>query len=78
VWSVRRGFSLLFTELTYSVWRKQHTFDIKSHRALGAHFGPLHKHATYAVPRRGDLDDVVGEYLCYLVGFQLIVSGLLG
>jgi len=45
------------------VWRKQHTFDIESHRALGAHFGPLHKHATYAVPRRGDLDDVVGEYL---------------
>jgi len=44
------------------VFRKQHTFDIDAHRALGAHFGPLHKHATYAVPRRGDLDDVVGEY----------------
>jgi alpha-ketoglutarate-dependent taurine dioxygenase len=44
-----------------AVFRKQHTFDIEAHRALGAHFGPLHKHATYAVPRRGDLDDVVGE-----------------
>lgn len=42
------------------VFRKQHTFDIDAHRSLGAHFGPLHKHATYAVPRRGDLDDVVG------------------
>jgi sulfonate dioxygenase len=62
VWFVRREFHLLFTELTYLVWRKQHTFDIESHRALGAHFGPLHKHATYAVPRRGDLDDVVGEF----------------
>jgi len=44
-----------------AVFRKQHSFDIEAHRALGAHFGPLHKHATYAVPRRGDLDDVVGE-----------------
>lgn len=43
------------------VFRKQHTFDIDSHRKLGQHFGPLHKHATYAVPKRGDLDDVVGE-----------------
>ena len=44
-----------------AVFRKQQTFDIEAHRALGAHFGPLHKHATYAVPRRGDLDDVVGK-----------------
>lgn len=34
---------------------------IESQRDLGAHFGPLHKHATYAVPRRADLDDVVGK-----------------
>lgn len=39
---------------------------IESQRDLGAHFGPLHKHATYAVPRRGDLDDVVGKPRIYL------------
>jgi len=62
-----------------AVFRKQHTFDIEAHRALGAHFGPLHKHATYAVPRRGDLDDVVGESPPFTVsGVILISSGLLG
>lgn len=56
--------SLDRTPLTrYPVFRKQFTFDIDSHRKLGQHFGPLHKHATYAVPKRGDLDDVVGKYL---------------
>jgi alpha-ketoglutarate-dependent taurine dioxygenase len=60
------------------VFRKQHTFDIEAHRALGAHFGPLHKHATYAVPRRGDLDDVVGESSAIHVRGMLISSGLLG
>lgn len=44
------------------VFRKQHTLTIEGQRDLGRHFGPLHKHATYAVPRRGDLDDLVGEW----------------
>jgi len=44
------------------VFRKQHTLTIEGQRDLGRYFGPLHKHATYAVPRRGDLDDVVGEW----------------
>jgi sulfonate dioxygenase len=43
-----------------AVFRKQHTLTIEKQRELGQHFGPLHKHPTYAVPRRGDLDDVVG------------------
>jgi len=34
---------------------------IEQQRDIGRHFGPLHKHPTYAVPRRGDLDDVVGK-----------------
>lgn len=70
MWSVRRAtiFSSLSHLLTYSaVFRKQFTFDIESHRKLGQHFGPLHKHATYAVPKRGDLDDVVGEYKHHLL-----------
>jgi len=58
---VRRMFPLTLDWALIIVFRKQHTFDIEAHRALGAHFGPLHKHATYAVPRRGDLDDVVGK-----------------
>ena len=43
------------------VFRKQHTMTIEQQRDIGRHFGPLHRHPTYAVPRRGDLDDVVGE-----------------
>lgn len=52
--------SLSHSLTLHTVFRKQFTFDIDSHRKLGQHFGPLHKHATYAVPKRGDLDDVVG------------------
>ena len=44
-----------------AVFRKQHTLTIEQQRDIGRHFGPLHRHPTYAVPRRGDLDDVVGE-----------------
>jgi alpha-ketoglutarate-dependent taurine dioxygenase len=47
-----------------AVFRKQHTLSIEQQRDLGAYFGPLHRHATYAVPKRGDLDDVVGESNC--------------
>jgi sulfonate dioxygenase len=43
------------------VFRKQLSMTVDQQRDLGRHFGPLHKHATYAIPRRGDLDDVVGE-----------------
>lgn len=44
-----------------SVFRKQLSMTIDQQRDIGRHFGPLHKHPTYAIPRRGDLDDVVGE-----------------
>ena len=44
------------------VFRKQESLNIDAQRALGQHFGPLHTHPTYAVPRRGDLDDVVVVY----------------
>ena len=39
-------------------FRNQTDFDIDAQRQLGEYFGKLHKHATTAVPRRGDLDDV--------------------
>jgi hypothetical protein len=49
-----------FPLTTASVFRKQYTFSIEDQRALGSRYGPLHVHPTYAVPRRGNLDDVVG------------------
>ena len=39
-------------------FRNQTELDIDAQRKLGQYFGQLHKHATTAVPRRGDLDDV--------------------
>ena len=39
-------------------FRNQTDLDIDAQRKLGQYFGKLHKHATTAVPRRGDLDDV--------------------
>ena len=39
-------------------FRNQTDLDIDAQRELGHYFGELHKHATTAVPRRGDLDDV--------------------
>jgi taurine dioxygenase len=36
----------------------QHSLDIDSQRKFGSYYGELHKHATTAVPARGDLDDV--------------------
>ena len=39
-------------------FRNQTDFDIDAQRQLGEYFGKLHKHATTAVPRRGDLNDV--------------------
>jgi sulfonate dioxygenase len=53
--------ALLVAQKGVVFFRGQQDMTIESQRDLGAHFGPLHKHATYAVPRRGDLDDVVGE-----------------
>lgn len=44
---------------------------IEQQRELGKHFGPLHKHATYATPRRGDLDDVVGEFNPFVSQFAV-------
>lgn len=39
-------------------FRNQDDFDIKAQRELGKFFGNLHKHATTAMPQRGDLEDV--------------------
>lgn len=39
-------------------FRNQKNLTIDAQRELGAYFGTLHKHATTAVPKRGDLDDV--------------------
>lgn len=40
------------------IFHGQDNFDIDAQRELGKHFGPLHKHATTAVPRQGGLEDV--------------------
>ena len=39
-------------------FRAQDDLDIDAQRELGKYFGTLHKHATTAVPKRGDLEDV--------------------
>jgi sulfonate dioxygenase len=39
-------------------FRNQKNLDPDAQRKLVAYFGSLHKHATTAVPKRGDLDDV--------------------
>ncbi|KAJ5584875.1 uncharacterized protein N7459_004675 [Penicillium hispanicum] len=39
-------------------FRNQKNFGIEAQRALGRHFGKLHKHATTSVPRKGGLEDV--------------------
>ena len=39
-------------------FRDQTNFDIDAQRKLGQYFGTLHKHATTAVPKRGDIHDV--------------------
>ncbi|KAK4685414.1 sulfonate dioxygenase, partial [Tremellales sp. Uapishka_1] len=43
-------------------FRKQSSFTIEEQLALGRHFGPLHTHPTYAVPRKSGLDEVVVIY----------------
>lgn len=53
------------------VFRNQQSMTIEQQRELGKHFGPLHKHATYATPRRGDLDDVVGEFNPFVSQFAV-------
>ncbi|ODN90816.1 alpha-ketoglutarate catabolism dioxygenase [Cryptococcus wingfieldii CBS 7118] len=58
----RDDLALLVAQRGVVFFRNQHTMTIDQQRELGAHWGPLHKHATYAVPRRGDLDDVVVVY----------------
>jgi taurine dioxygenase len=40
-------------------FRNQKNFNIEEQRKLGAYFGMLHKHATTASPKCGDLDDVL-------------------
>ncbi|OCF31548.1 alpha-ketoglutarate catabolism dioxygenase [Kwoniella heveanensis BCC8398] len=54
--------ALLVAQRGVVFFRNQNSLTIEQHRDLGAYFGPLHKHATYATPKRGDLDDVVVVY----------------
>ncbi|RSH82249.1 hypothetical protein EHS25_005959 [Saitozyma podzolica] len=58
----RDDLALLVAQRGVVFFRKQYTFSIEDQRALGSRYGPLHVHPTYAVPRRGDLDDVVVVY----------------
>nr|KIR88806.1 alpha-ketoglutarate catabolism dioxygenase [Cryptococcus tetragattii IND107] len=54
--------ALLVAQRSVVFFRNQQSMTIEQQRELGKHFGPLHTHATYATPRRGDLDDVVVVY----------------
>lgn len=54
----KNDIALLIATRGVVFFRDQKNFTIDSQRELGAYFGKLHKHATTAVPRRGDLDDV--------------------
>ncbi|WVQ80176.1 hypothetical protein IAT38_002281 [Cryptococcus sp. DSM 104549] len=58
----RDDLALLVAQRGVVFFRNQHTLTIEKQREICAHWGPLHKHATYATPRRGDLDDVVVVY----------------
>jgi taurine dioxygenase len=56
--AAKNDLALLIATRGVVFFRNQKNFDIDAQRKLGAYFGSLHKHATTAVPKRGDLDDV--------------------
>ena len=56
--AAKNDLALLIASRGVVFFRNQKNFDIEAQRKLGAYYGTLHKHATTAVPKRGDLDDV--------------------
>jgi sulfonate dioxygenase len=56
--AAKNDLALLIATRGVVFFRNQKNFDIAAQRELGAYYGSLHKHATTAVPKRGDLDDV--------------------
>jgi taurine dioxygenase len=56
--AAKNDLALLIATRGVVFFRSQKSFDIDAQRKLGAYYGNLHKHATTAVPKRGDLDDV--------------------
>ncbi|KAL7422415.1 hypothetical protein Q5752_003061 [Cryptotrichosporon argae] len=58
----RDDLALLVAERGVVFFRAQHTLTAEAQRELGQHFGPLHKHPTYAVPRRDGFDDMIVIY----------------
>ena len=56
--SAKNDLALLIATRGVVFFRNQKNLTIDKQRELGAYFGQLHKHATTAVPKRGDLDDV--------------------
>lgn len=56
--AAKNDLALLIATRGVVFFRNQKSFDVDAQRKLGAYYGNLHKHATTAVPKRGDLDDV--------------------
>src|SRR6202011_2273671 len=56
--AAKNDLALLIATRGVVFFRNQKNFDIDAQRKIGAYYGTLHKHATTAVPKRGDLDDV--------------------
>lgn len=56
--AAKNDLALLIATRGVVFFRNQKNLTIDRQRELGAYFGTLHKHATTAVPKRGDLDDV--------------------
>jgi len=56
--AAKNDLALLIATRGVLFFRNQSNFDIDAQRKIGAYYGTLHKHATTAVPKRGDLDDV--------------------
>jgi taurine dioxygenase len=56
--AAKNDLALLIATRGVVFFRNQKNFDIDAQRKIGAYYGTLHKHATTAVPKRGELDDV--------------------
>jgi taurine dioxygenase len=56
--AAKNDLALLIATRGVVFFRNQRNFSIDAQRKLAAYYGTLHAHATTAVPKRGDLDDV--------------------
>ena len=56
--AAKNDLALLIATRGVVFFKNQKNLTIDAQRELGAYFGKLHKHATTAVPKRGDIDDV--------------------